>query len=86
MPSSSVQESVQNQLMKWGFDAVITLIGAGLLSLANRNVYSKEEVDTKFHHVQEVQELQNEHMNKQLIDLKSDTKEIKELIKENHPR
>ena len=83
MPASSVQEAVQNQLMKWGFVAIIGLIGAGLLSLANRNVYSKEQVDIKLQAHNAVQQIQSQRMMDKLEVISDDVGEIKEQLKEN---
>lgn len=74
-------KAVQNQFIKWGFLAIVGLIGAGLVSLANRDVYSKEQVDEKLHHVQEVQRMQNNHTNEQLQLIRDDVHEIKDLIR-----
>lgn len=48
MAPSPVQKEITAQLVKWGFWAIIALCGAGLVSVANRNVYSKTEIDDKF--------------------------------------
>ena len=92
MTATSVQETVQGQLMKWGFVAVIFFIGAGMMSLANRNVYSKDQVDSRdealraqLKYMQELQAVQSKHTNQQLTDLKISIQEVKVLIKEHSP-
>jgi hypothetical protein len=83
MPASSTQEAIQGQLVKWGFVAIIGLVGAGLLSLANRNVYSKEQVDSKFEYHNEVQRLQNQRVLDKLEVITDDVAEIKEQVKDD---
>ena len=85
MTPSPIQKEVQTQLVKWGFMALIALMGAGLVSVANRNVYSKPETDSKdaairveVQHVREMQALHNEQVLRSLDELKQDIKALKE--------
>lgn len=85
MTPSSVQKEIQTQVIKWGFMALVALMGAGLVSVANRNVYSKPEVDykdqairTEVQHVREMQTTHNVQVIKALDELKADVKELKE--------
>jgi len=41
-------------------------------------------VDTKFEHVQTIQQLQNDHTNEQLGLIRDDIGDIKELVKESN--
>ena len=78
MPAPSTQEAIQGQLIKWGFVAVMGMATAGLLSLANRNVYSKEQVDTKFETNNKIQQLQNQRVMDKLEVIADDVAEIKQ--------
>lgn len=82
--TDTVSNAVQREFIKWGFVCLIALVGAGFLSLANRNVYSKEQVDTKIDYVSKIQELQNDHTNEQLGLIRGDITEIKELVRESN--
>jgi len=83
--TSPIQKEVQAQIIKWGFWALIMLCGAGLVSLANRNVYSKTEVDerdsqvkSELRHAQDLATLQHNQVLEKLADLKRDVQELKE--------
>ena len=85
MTPSPIQKEVQTQIVKWGFVVVIALLGAGLVSVANRNVYSKPEIDYKdaairveVQNVREMQGIHNAQVIKALDELKADVKELKE--------
>lgn len=85
MTPSPIQKEIQTQVVKWGFMALIALMGAGLVSVANRNVYSKPEVDYKdaairaeVQRVSDVQASHNHQVIKALDELKSEVRELKE--------
>lgn len=85
MTPTGIQKEVQAQVIKWGFMVVIALLGAGLVSVANRNVYSKPEIDykdaairTEVQNVREMQGIHNAQVIKALDELKADVKELKE--------
>lgn len=50
----SKESTAQNAFVRWGVTLVGMLIVAGAVSLANRDVYSKSQVDEKIAHVREI--------------------------------
>lgn len=89
MAPSNVSKEVTTQVVKWGFWAVMVLMGTGLVTIANRNVYSKQEVDDRdaairveVRHIQEVQSLHNAAVISKLEDVKADLADIRKDLKE----
>jgi len=75
-----VSKEVTAQVVKWGFWAVMVLMGAGLVSVANRNVYSKEEVDAKFKSATELQEERNRALYQKLNQIEQQGYETQKLV------
>lgn len=89
MTNSPVQKEFQSQLVKWGFWALVALCGSGLVAVANRNVYSKAEVDERdsqvrieLRHYQELQLLQHDQVVSKIDDLKTTLDEVRRDVKE----
>lgn len=72
-----VQKELQHQLIRWGIMSIITLVGAGLVSIANRNVYSKEAVDHKFLEVERARNYELRIITTKLDNLAEDVQEVK---------
>lgn len=83
MPNNGQQQSpVTNELLKWGFMVVVFLIGSGLVGLANRDVYSKEQVDEKIEHTNDMQRLYNENIQRQLTRIEAMVKDTNAAVQE----
>lgn len=79
-PNNTVSREVTSQVVKWGFWAVMVLMGTGLVSVANRNVYSKTEVDAKFKAAAELQDERNKALDEKLGRIESQGQETQRLV------
>lgn len=82
---NTLQKTFTSELVKWAMWALMALVGAGLVSVANRNVYSKEEVDDRdallrreIQHTQEIQAVRDAQILQALSEMKADLKALKE--------
>ena len=78
--NDNLQKSFQRELIKWGVMILGTMVVAGAVTLANRNVYSKEEVDYKLQSMLETRALQFQILTNQLGRVEADVKDIKQQV------
>lgn len=89
MTPSPIQKEVQAQLVKWILGAILAVLVLGLMSLANRNVYSKQEVDDRdaairleLQHDRDIQAVQHSQILEKLVELKADLAAIRQEARE----
>jgi len=78
---TTLEKSFQKELVKWSVVMLGGLVVAGAVSLANRDVYSKEQVDVKMDDQETARAYEIRIINTKLDNLSQDVAEIKEEVK-----
>lgn len=75
-----MQQEFRSTLIKWGTMAMLTVLVTGLMNLANRNVYSKTEVDTLLSNAAELQRVRDAAVTEKLNRIETTGRETQTML------